>query len=181
MTPTVETACWYVMRDLKRPNALQPAYKQLQAAGLEVFTPMRWNLRMRQGRRIRECVPFIRDLLFVRESRAVLDPIVDSTPTLQYRFRRGGEYREPLTVADSDMDVFIRAVSESPNPKYYRPDELLPSMYGRTVRVIGGALDGYEGRLLSVRGARTRRLLVELPGFVTVAIEADFDYVQITK
>ena len=181
MTPTAETACWYVMRELKRPNALLPAYKQLTSAGLEVFTPMRWNLKMRQGRRIRECVPFIRDLLFVRECRTVLDPIVAKTPTLQYRFRRGGEYCEPLIVADSDMEMFIRAVSESLNPKYYRPEELLPSMYGRTVRVIGGALDGYEGRLLSVRGSRTRRVLVELPGFVTVAVEADFDYVQITK
>lgn len=181
MTPTSETACWYVMRDLKRPNALLPAYKQLTDAGLEVFTPMRWNLKMRHGRRVRECVPFIRDLLFVRETRTVLDPIVAKTPTLQYRYRRGGEYREPMIVEDSDMEIFIRAVSESLNPKYYRPEELLPSMYGRTVRVIGGALDGYEGRLLSVRGSRTKRLLVELPGFVTVAIETDFDYVQITK
>lgn len=181
MTADAETARWYVMRDLKRPNALMPAYKQLTDAGLEVFTPMRWNLKIRNGKRVRECVPFIRDLLFVHEPRAVLDPIVAKTPTLQYRYCRGGEYREPMTVADRDMEIFINAVSESQNPKYYRPDEIAPSMYGHVVRVIGGTLDGYEGRLLSIRGARTKRLLVELPDFVTVAVEADFDYVQIAK
>ena len=31
---------WYVMRDLKRPNAKLPAYKQLSDEHLEVFTPM---------------------------------------------------------------------------------------------------------------------------------------------
>ena len=31
---------WYAMRDLKRSNALLPAYKQLSQAGMEVFTPM---------------------------------------------------------------------------------------------------------------------------------------------
>lgn len=167
------------MRDLKRPNALHPAYTELSAAGLEVFTPLRWNIKTRNGRRIRESVPVIRDLLFVHESRSVLDPIVERIPTLQYRYRRGGEYREPMVVADSDMDVFIRAVSLSHSPQYYLPSELTASMYGRTVRVVGGVLDGYEGRLLSVRGARTKRLLVELPDFVTVAVEADFDFIRI--
>ena len=31
---------WYVMRDLKRPNAKLPAYKQLSDEHIEVFTPM---------------------------------------------------------------------------------------------------------------------------------------------
>lgn len=35
---------WYVMRDLKRPNAKLPAYKQLSDEHLEVFTPMQWRL-----------------------------------------------------------------------------------------------------------------------------------------
>lgn len=181
MNPTVDNSkYWYVMRDLKRPNALRPAYKELEDAGLEIFTPMRRILKTRNGRRVRESVPIIRDLLFVRESRSVLDPIVERMPTLQYRYRRGGEYREPMVVADSDMEVFIRAVESSRDPKYYLPSELTAAMYGRTVKVVGGVLDGYEGRLLSIRGARTKRLLVELPDFVTVAIEADFDYVQLT-
>ena len=50
---------WYVMRDLKRPNAKLPAYKQLSDEHLEVFTPMQWRLKLKNGKRIREEVPFI--------------------------------------------------------------------------------------------------------------------------
>ena len=31
---------WFVMRDLKRPNAKLPAYIQLEQEGIEVFTPL---------------------------------------------------------------------------------------------------------------------------------------------
>ena len=50
---------WYVMRDLKRPNAKLPAYKQLSDEHLEVFTPMQWRLKLKNGKRIRE-VPLCR-------------------------------------------------------------------------------------------------------------------------
>ena len=56
---------WYVMRDLKRPNAKHPAYKQLEELGFEVFVPMKWFLSVKQGKRVREKRPFIQDLLFV--------------------------------------------------------------------------------------------------------------------
>lgn len=45
---------WYVMRDLKRPNAKHPAYKQLEELGFEVFVPMKWFLSVKQGKRVRE-------------------------------------------------------------------------------------------------------------------------------
>ena len=38
---------WFVMRDLKRPNAKLPAYQQLIEDGFEVFTPMRWQIAER--------------------------------------------------------------------------------------------------------------------------------------
>lgn len=41
---------WYVMRDLKRPNAKHPAYKQLEELGFQVFIPMKWFLSVKQGK-----------------------------------------------------------------------------------------------------------------------------------
>ena len=170
---------WYVMRDLKRSNALLPAYKQLAALNVEVFTPMKWRLKVRNGKQVREHVPFIQDLLFVHDARSVIDPIVRKTPTLQYRFRKGGAYREPMVVADDDMDMFIRAVNAAATPKYYLPEEIQPSMCGRMVKIVGGPLCGYEGRLLSVRGSKAKRLLVELPDIFTVGVEVDPEYVRL--
>lgn len=60
-----EYAQWYVMRDLKRCNAKKPAYKQLQEAGVKVFVPLKWQIILQKGKKVREKVPVIQDLLFV--------------------------------------------------------------------------------------------------------------------
>lgn len=108
---------WFVLRDLTRPNAKRPAYRLLEEKGIEVFTPMRWQLVERKGKRIREEVPLLHDLT--------------------------------------------------------------PAMYGRMIRIEGGPLDGYEGRLLSIRGARVKRLIVEIPGLLVAAVEVDPEYIRL--
>ncbi len=173
-----ENTRWYVMRDLKRANAKAPAYKLLEGKKMKIFVPMKWHLVTRQGVRVREEVPFIQDLLFVHETRGNLDPIVEKTPTLQYRWRRD-IWREPMTVADKDMERFIQAVNASESPKYYLPEEITPAMYGRKIRIEGGPLNGYEGSLLTVRGSKVKRLLVELKGFLAVGVEVEPEYIQL--
>ena len=171
--------CWFVMRDLKRANAKQPAYKQLADEHFEVFTPMKERLSVRDGKRVREEVPFIQDLLFVHDTREAIDPLIKKNPTIQYRFPKGGGYRNPMTVANADMERFIHAVSVSENPKYYLPGELTPAMCGRNIRIVGGPLDGYDGKLLTVRGSKTKRLLVELPMFFSVGVEVSPEYIKL--
>lgn len=167
------------MRDLKRPNALRPAYLELSEAGFEVFTPMRHVLRVRRGVSQRTQVPFINDLLFVHSTRSALDPIVAITPTLQYRFVRGAVANTPTVVRDADMDRFIAAVKTVENPAYFSPSEITPAMLKRHIRIVGGQLDGYEGILLTVRGSKVKKLLIEIPGFIAAAIEVEPQYIQL--
>lgn len=175
-----ERPVWYALRDLKRANALRPAYHRLLELGFEAFTPLKWQAVRRQGRTVREERPVISDLLFVRSTRPQLDPVVDAEPTLQYRFVRGGAYREAMTVRDVEMDAFIRAVRSVDSRRYYSPSELTPSMLGRTVRIVGGPLDGVEAPLLKLRGARTKRIVVEIPSLLAACVEVrDCDYLQI--
>ncbi len=169
---------WYVMRDLKRSNANEPAYKMLTAKGFEVFTPMRLRIAVRGGRRVREETPFLQDLLFVHAVREELDAVVAGTPTLQYRWLRG-TYREPMVVGDGEMRRFITAVQNSPAPRYFAPEEITPEMYNRKVRLIGGALEGYEGFLLTRRGSKKRHFLFELPGLLAASIEIEPEFIQL--
>lgn len=173
-----EEVRWYVMRDLKRTNAKLPAYKLLNEEKMEVFVPMKWHLVTRKGMRVREEVPFMQDLLFVHETRRKLDAVVEKTPTLQYRWLRN-TWREPMVVADADMERFIRAVNATESPRYYLPEEITPAMYGRRIHIIGGSLDGYEGGLLTTRGSKVKRLLVELKGFLAVGVEVNPEYIQL--
>ena len=148
---------WFVLRDLTRPNAKRPAYRLLEEKGIEVFTPMRWQLVERKGKRIREEVPLLHDLL---------------------RYLRGG-YRKPMTVGHAEMNRFIRAVHSDDSPRYFLVEELTSAMYGRMIRIEGGPLDGYEGRLLSIRGSRVKRLIVEIPGLLVAAVEVDPEYIRL--
>lgn len=172
---TTESPQWFVMRDLKRGNAKQPAYKLLDELKIRFFTPMVWKLRIRQGKRIRQQVPFIPDLLFVYDSRKVLDPIVERIATLQYRFD------QPMTVRNADMERFIRAVDAMNNPCFYTPEEIKPDMLGKNVRIVGGLLDGYEGHLQKMQGSRIKRLFVELPNLLTAAVEVQPEFIQLLK
>ena len=52
-------------------------------------------------------------------------------------------------------------------------------MVGRAVRIIGGPLDGYEGRLLRLRGARAKRVIVELPNLIALAVEVQPEFIQL--
>lgn len=167
------------MRDLRRRNSNVLAIHDLAKAGLEVYTPMTQMVMTIGGRRQRRDVPLIQDLLFVHESKSELDPYVDKYPQLQYRFVLGRPQNEPMTVREEDMKRFVNAVSNTESPIYYKPGELTPSMYGKRVRIIGGVLDNYEGRLLSVKGMRKRRLIVEIPGILSAAIEVDPEFIQL--
>lgn len=168
---------WFVLRDLKRANSKQPAYKLFEEKNVEYFTPMKSKLVVVKGKQIRKEVPCIPDLLFVHDSREVLDPIIDEVPTVQYRWVRN-KYREPMVVSDAEMERFIHAVSVSGIPKYYLPEEITPAMLNRKIRIVGGPLDGYEGTLLTLRGSKVKRLLVEIPGLLLAGVEVNPDFIQ---
>ncbi|MFV0365757.1 MAG: UpxY family transcription antiterminator [Mangrovibacterium sp.] len=172
-------ACWYAMRDLKRSNAKLPAYKLFQAKEIEVFTPMKWTVSTQKGKQVRKEIPVMPDLLFVHASREVIDPIVRKTPTIQYRYARGGGYLNPMTVNTKEMQRFIYAINGSHNQKYYLPEEITPEMCCRKIRVVGGVFDGYEGKLITVRGSKVKRLLVELPGFLSVGVEVEPEMIEL--
>lgn len=169
---------WFVMRDLKRSNAKQPAYKMLSDLKFEVFTPMTWKLHNIKGKQIRKEVPIIPSLLFVYTSKNLLDKIVAKINTLQYRFVCDGHH-SPMTVRDKEMQQFIHAVKSTLNPRIYTPTEITPEMIGKKVRIIGGPLDNYEGFLQKLQGSRNKRLFVELPGLFTASVEVQRDFIQV--
>lgn len=175
------TKKWYVLRDLKRRNSSTPGYLELTEQGFDVFTPLKWEITTKAGRRIRRQVPVIADLVFVHSAKDILDVVISRIPTLQYRYRLGQSIYEPMTVRDGDMEQFIGAVKSTEDVIYYSLEEITPEMYGKEVAVVGGPLDGYTGRLLSMRGSRKRRLLIAIPDFIAAAVEVQPEYIRYVK
>lgn len=179
-TPDTTAKRWFVLRDLSRANAKLPGWQRVSRAGLEMFTPMKWVVSKTGARRERRQVPVIHDLLFVHASRNDLDPLIAKTDTLQYRFAKGMKYCEPMTIRDAEMDRFIAAAGSTDSPRYYTPAELTTLALGKRVRIIcEGVMNGYEGKLLAVRGARKKRLLVEVPGLLAVVYEISPEFVEV--
>ena len=127
-----ESEQWFIMRSLKRSHSKSAAYKQLIDKQYKVFTPLKWRLRIsKEGKRIREQVPFIQDLLFVYGKKSEIDQIVHRYPTLQFRFRKGG-YRIPMVVSDVEMEEFMYAVKSSNQEHSFQeklPRKLLNGQY----------------------------------------------------
>lgn len=176
-----QEAQWFAMRDLTRPNAKLPAYKLLAEAQFSVFTPLTTKVVENGARRKRIEVPVVHDLLFVYSEKERLDRIVERTETLQYRYVKGGGYREPMVVPTADMERFIAAISSTKTPRYYQLDEITPNMYGARIRMVcNGPLNGFEGSLLKIKGSGKKRLVVKLPGLLAAAIEiANTDFVEL--
>lgn len=172
---------WFVLRDFKKHNAKCPAYKELPKIGIECFTPMRWIVTTKAGVKKREHVPVIQNLLFAHETRAILDPVIETTDTLQYIFLRGAGRSVPMIVSDAEMERFINAVNNDPQPVYFYPSEITDDMLGKEIKITGGPLDGYQGRLLKMQGSKKKRLVVEIKGLMVAAVEVNPDFIQLVK
>ena len=176
---------WYVLRDLARPNAKNPAYKQLQAMPEMkdcVFVPLKQHVFMEFGKRVVRFIPYMPDLVFVHKSREELDPIVRKIKLLQYRYVRGGKQFEAMSVRAQDFEKFRDAVEHSDNVEYYSYEEVSPRIYGKQIRIIGGRLNGFEGRLMGKKGSKFKHLLVDLRECnLSAAIQVESEFIQLMK
>ena len=174
----VSDAVWYAMS--------APYHRELQARdwfgehGIETFVPMRREIvTSRDGHKSSVSVPAIHNLIFVHTTSDVMRELKPQLPIVQYLTHPVEGRNRPILVPESQMQQFIR-VSNSHNEKllYFRPEELnLHS--GTPVRIIGGAFDGVEGTFVKVQGVRNRRVVVQLPGLLSVAAEVHPDLIQV--
>ena len=152
--------------------------RKLEADGIRTFLPMRERIRTIGGHRVKTQEPAIGNMLFVYSDQQTLMPYTNAESRFQFTYRRGHRADDPLTVPSWQMEQFISAVDNSQHPLYFLPTELNIAK-GTRIRLHGGILDGMEGCYMRVKGSRSRRLIVELPGTLSVAVEVEPDLVEI--
>ena len=140
----------------------------LDKQGINNFIPMRYEIREKNGRKKRELVPVIRDLIFVRAVQSELQRVKDRNPYLQYMIDiRNGQ---KIIVPDEQMRQFIAvAGTYDEHLVFFNPDEV-NLRKGTKVRIIGGDFEGYEGVFIKVKGARDRRVVISLQGIIAMAM-----------
>ncbi len=172
MEPTIkietekETETWFAMRATYRrePDAM----RLLEKEKLGCFVPMQYKICIKKGKKIRVLVPVIHNLLFVHARPSDLKRVKSQVAYLQYiTDTRSGQ---KIIVPDVQMQRFI-AVAGTYNDHllYFQPEELNLSK-GTKVRITGGDFAGQEGIFLKVKGARDRRVVIEIQGVIVVAL-----------
>ncbi|WP_276920652.1 UpxY family transcription antiterminator [Bacteroides stercorirosoris] len=161
-----ESEIWYAMRATYRrePDAM----RLLEKENLGCFVPMQYKISLKKGRKVRALVPVVHNLLFVHARPSDVKRVKSRVSYLQYiTDTRSGQ---KIIIPDSEMQRFI-AVAGTYNDHllYFQPDELNLSK-GTKVRVIGGDFAGQVGIFLKVKGARDRRVVVEIQGVIAVAM-----------
>ena len=99
------------------------------------------------------------------------------------RMNTGGKYDSKAFKKSVGLNgVGIKAVNALDTVEYYSFDEVSPRLYGKHIRIIGGRLNGFEGRLMSKRGSKTKRLIIDLEDCnLSAAIQVESDYIQLIK
>ncbi|MDR2809422.1 MAG: UpxY family transcription antiterminator [Tannerellaceae bacterium] len=147
------------------------AKRMLDKTNIENFVPMHYKIIVKKdGKKVRELVPVIHNLIFVRTTPTMIREIKSRILILQYYTRREKGKNLPIIIPESQMRQFI-AVSETHNEKliYLKPEEV-DLQKGTRVRIHGGSLDGVEGIFVKVRGIRNRRVVVQVEGIMVVAM-----------
>lgn len=180
MNGAAEGLQWFAMR--------APFHKEMEAQKLldklciENFIPMCHKVVVRRGKKHREWVPAVHNLVFVRTTHSLIQRVKQADiPFLQYVTRPEAGRNIPIIVPDVQMAQFM-AVARAEGEKliYLTPDDLSHLGKGTRVRVLGGPFDGVEGIFLRVKGCRSRRVVLQIQGILAVALaEIETDLIEV--
>ncbi len=178
-TITKETSVWYVMHAFRKEEHTRD---QLKKKNIECFVPFRYELKNTpEGRKTRKLCPAIPTYVFVRTNYNTIRELnTFSLPYLKNAVLRRKDGNKLIVVSDEQMRHFMEIARHYEEQiTYYQPGEVRLNK-GTKVRVHGGPFDGLEGVLVKVKGKRSKRIVVEIPGVTVVATsEIHPDYIEV--
>jgi transcription antitermination factor NusG len=174
----MERQQWFVMCAYK--NEKKAEMKLGGKDGLEYFIPKCYAVRIYHGKKRKELVPIIPNLVFVHASRMEIQEFKKKHKILQYVMWEKSTGTDFVVVPDKQMEDFMKLAGRyEESVVYYKPEEI-NLQKGTRVRIHGGAFDGVEGVFVKVRGARSRRVVVLLEGIMAVtSAEISSDLIEI--
>ncbi len=164
MTKTKVEKLWYAIRVTYNRELKVKA--DLQQKEIECFLPMTYKDTMKGEQKVRQLVPAIHNLIFIRLSEDDMKEYKRTT-SLPIRYIMDGQSGRPLTVPEREMQNFIHVAGVSGEPIVYLDLDTANMKRGDRVRITGGLFEGTEGEFVRVRG--DRRVMVRIAGLVAVA------------
>ena len=157
---------------------------ELDRLGIECFVPMTYRVeesrndgitdKRKHGETelLRELVPAINNLIFVRSTQERISGLKASNEVLEpLRYMMDHTAEEAhviMTVPDRQMENFMRVATMTDDSVMFLDENTIVGKEGKRVMVMGGAFEGVEGVIRRVK--RCKRVVVELEGVASVAI-----------
>lgn len=176
-TVDLDSVQWYVMIAFKKEKV---AKDDLEAENrereknnmkkLEFFVPMYFELKGPEEKKKRRKCPLIPNYVFIRASLSEVYAYKQTAVYLKFHrpVAENGR-RKYITVPDRQMADFMKVARHyEKDICYYAPGEM-NLVKGDKVRIIGGEFNGVEGILLCTQGKRGDRVLIEIPGVMSIS------------
>lgn len=167
--PTNTSICWYPMRV---PYGRELKLKViLDMNGVESFIPMvrQQVTAERSTKAVCKYVPAIRNLIFIRSDRAVIDRIKSEVEyATPMRFIMDQSTRQPIIVPEKQMEDFLKVSSCPDRELLYLKETDFSLKNGEQVMITDGPFAGVEGKVLRIKG--NKRVVVSIEGVAAVAI-----------
>lgn len=134
-----------------------------------IFRPLsQWGGVNRTCSSAKKPVPILGNLIFVYSEPSKIREFKKKLPYLQYITNT--RTHEKIIVPENQMERFIAVCGSHQEQLIWLKPEEIDLKKGQPVRITGGEFEGFEGVFLKVRGARDRRVVIEIKGVVAVAM-----------
>lgn len=150
---------WYALRLRKSANIEQLRKAILANPAITLYYPTRTEVRKEGHRRITEQVPYLPGIAFFATRPHNVRTLMARIGNLAWCFRTTASPASPYApIATAQMAAFQRYIGQ------FTPDiqvELVDTATltpGRLVRITGGIMAGYEGRIVDIDTASGRRM-----------------------
>jgi transcription antitermination factor NusG len=159
-----ETTRWWALRVTY--NREMKVKHELDRLKIENFLPLTVKAVERGDRLVKNLVPAIHNLIFLRLSFKRLQAYRESS-AMPVRYIMDHATGQPLWVPDRQMNSFITVASHHDQQVIYLDADGPTFTKGDHVRIIGGIFAGAEGRFVRLKG--DRRVVVSIRGVAAVA------------
>ena len=149
---------WFAL--YTKPRAEKKVYGELRLKGIEVYLPLRKELRQWSDRKKWIEVPIINSYIFVRIRMADYRQVFESKGIVSYVSRKG----KAVVIPDREIEAMQRAV----NSKLSFNVEASTIQKGQIITVASGPLKGITGEVMEVQGDRKFFLRISHIGYSLV-------------
>ncbi|MFR9578278.1 MAG: UpxY family transcription antiterminator [Rikenellaceae bacterium] len=172
----IEPKQWFAMRATYGQEVKSQV--DLNDFNVDSFVPMAYKVATRNGRKTKILAPALNNYIFVNCTPKEIFEAKKEIPYLRYVM---DHENKKVIVPTEQMNNFIQVSSiNDKSTLYYLPNEIDFKDSPR-IRIHGGLFDGVEGRYVTIKGKRNRRLYVDIENIIGVTVIVDPELIEVLK